>query len=407
MSRVFVKIIGLSLAVTTIEGFDIQAAGVAAPKLAPLLHLTPHQMGFFFAAATFGMMVGAVIGGLAADRIGRRAGLVLSLAVFGAFTCATAYASTFEVLFLCRLLTGIGLGGALPSVVAAAAEAVDVRRRGAAVGVVYAGLPLGGALASAAAIGLAAWQSLFLLGAVLPLLLVPPVLRFFPASRSADAPHRTDAATGGIFAKDSRTATLLLWAGFFLSALVLYLFLNWQPVLLVSKGFAGSSASLVQVAFNVSGVAASILAGLMSDTAERRLLAVVSAGLTVLSIVYFVMLPPSLPMAVLAGACLGAGIVSGQSILYGLAPQLYGAAVRGTGVGWAVGMGRFGSVVGPIVAGVLTASGKTAAEVLMGILPIAVVGGLAAVLLTFVLERSRPAAGRSVEGPAPSPAAVK
>jgi AAHS family 3-hydroxyphenylpropionic acid transporter len=157
----------------------------------------------------------------------------------------------------------------------------------------------------------------------------------------------------------------------------------------VSKGFTGSNASAVQAAFNLSGAAASILTGLVSDTYQRRLAVVASAGLLLCSLLYFAVLPPYLPLAVLAGAALGAGAVSGQSILYGLAPQIYEAHVRGTGVGFAVGMGRLGSVVGPVLAGMLIASGRTVAEVLMGIMPIALAGGLASFLLVTGLERRK------------------
>lgn len=387
-----IGIVATCLAAATIEGFDIQAAGVAAPKLAPILQLTPHQMGLFFASATFGMIAGAVLGGVVADRFGRRFGLVLSLAAFGAFTYATAYARDFEFLFITRFFTGLGLGGALPSLVAIAAEAVEARRRGLAVGIVYSGLPLGGALASAAAIGLESWQSLFFLGAVLPLVLIPPVVWLLPSSPPSRPAHNIndDVKAGrGILDRENRAATLLLWLAFFLSVLVLYLLLNWQPVLLVSKGFTGSSASAVQATFNLSGAAASILAGLVSDTRQRRLAVVVSTALLLCTLLYFAVLPPYVPLAVLAGAALGAGVVSSQSILYGLAPQVYQAHVRGTGVGFAVGMGRFGSVVGPLLAGVLIANGRTVTEVLMGIMPIAFAGGLATFFLVTVLERRR------------------
>jgi AAHS family 3-hydroxyphenylpropionic acid transporter len=388
-----IGIVAICLAAATIEGFDIQAAGVVAPKLAPILRLTPHQMGLFFASATFGMIAGAVLGGGVADHFGRRSGLVLSLAAFGVFTYATAYAHDFEILFITRFFTGLGLGGALPSLVAIAAEAVEARRRGLAVGVVYSGLPLGGALASAAAMGLENWQSLFFLGAVLPLVLIPLVIWFLPSSppsRDAHGKSNDVKAGRGILNQENRAATLLLWLAFFLSVLVLYLLLNWQPVLLVSKGFTASSASAVQATFNLSGGAASILAGLVSDTRQRRLAVVVSTVLLLCTLLYFAVLPPYLPLAVLAGAALGAGVVSSQSILYGLAPQVYQAHVRGRGVGFAVGMGRFGSVVGPLLAGVLIANGNTVTEVLMGIMPIAFAGGLATFFLVTVLERRRP-----------------
>lgn len=387
-----IRTIALCVAVGAVEGFDIQAAGVAAPKLGPMLHLTPHQMGLFFASANVGMMVGAVLGGFIADRYGRRFGLALSLAVFGAFTYATASVWNFEVLCMIRFLTGLGLGGTLSSLVATAAEAVEPRRRGTAVGFVYAAVPLGGAIASATSMGFEDWQSLFLLGAVLPFLLLPFVIILLPSSEPNRAAHRMNdevKPAGGILDRENRVATLLLWISFFLLALVLFLLMNWLPVLLVSKGFTGRSASAILTAFSLSAAAASIVAGLISDTYHRRLAVVVSVCLLLCSLYYFAVLPPYLPLAMLAGTALGAGVASCQSILYGLAPQIYQHHVRGTGVGLAVGMARLGSIVGPLLAGISIASGRTVTEVLIEIMPIAFAGGLASFLLVTVLERRR------------------
>ena len=105
-----------------IEGFDLQAAGVAAPKLAPAFGLNPGQRGMFFSSATVGLIFGALAGGVIADRWGRRAGLALALVGFGVFSIATAWADTFQHLVVLRFLTGVGLGGALPNLVAIAAE---------------------------------------------------------------------------------------------------------------------------------------------------------------------------------------------------------------------------------------------------------------------------------------------
>ncbi|WP_223252189.1 MFS transporter [Paracoccus mutanolyticus] len=119
----------LAFLAAVIEGFDLQAAGVAVPKLAPAFGLTPQQIGLFFSAATFGLIFGALAGGRIADAWGRRTGLVIALVAFGVFSIATAYTATFEQLVVMRFLTGVGLGGALPNLVNIAAESTDPANR--------------------------------------------------------------------------------------------------------------------------------------------------------------------------------------------------------------------------------------------------------------------------------------
>ena len=377
-----------------IEGFDIQAAGVAAPKLAPALGLTPAQMGMFFSAATFGLIFGAIAGGRIADRFGRRMGLVLALLAFGAFSIATAFVNGFTELAVLRFLTGVGLGGALPNLVAIAAEAAPPERRGSAVAVMYAGIPLGGAVASLVPlVGLhGGWQEVFLIGGILPLVIIPALLALLPDLRvpaiTAADTARTAGAMRQIVGRGTLVSTLSLWIGFFFSLLVLYLLLNWLPALLVSRGFSPAQAGIVQIAFNVAGAAGSLLTGRALDSTHRRSTVAAAFGALVLALALLAMLPANLPLTILAGAFTGAAVIAVQAILYGLAPQCYPAAVRGTGVGLAVAAGRLGSVAGPLLAGGLVASGRSPGEVLLGIVPIAVLGGLSA----YVLVTRRPSA---------------
>lgn len=367
-----------------IEGFDIQVAGIAAPRLGPEFGMSPAQMGTFFSAATFGLMVGALGGGWLSDRHGRRGALALSLAAFGIFSIATAFAGSYETLVAARFATGIGLGGALPNLVAIAAESAAPERRGRAVAMMYAGIPLGGAVVSLISIaGLGdSWRSLFVIGGVLPLLVVPLVLRL-PDLRVA-----ATAATVGfeaVLGRGRLMATILLWAGFFFSLLVLYLLLNWLPQLMVSRGFDRAEAGVVQLVFNLGGAVGSVLGGMALDARNRPLwIAGAFAGL-VATLALLAASPADIAVTLVVGTLLGIAVLSVQSVLYGMAPQCYPAEARGKGVGLAVAMGRFGSVAGPLLAGVLVASGQDASEVLIGILPIAVLGGIA----TWALSRRR------------------
>ena len=373
-----------------IEGFDLQAAGVAAPKLAPAFGLVPAQMGLFFSAVTFGLVLGSLCGCVIADRWGRRTGLILSLVVFGLFSIGTAFAGTFEHLVLMRFLTGVGLGGALPNLIAIAAESVSPERRGRAVAIMYAGVPLGGALASLVAmVGLHDdWRSIFVIGGILPLLLVVPLQMWmapFRVTRNAQSPARRRDA---LLAPGALAQTLLLWAGFFFGLVVVYLLLNWLPQILVSLGFARETASMVQIVFNIGGAAGAILGGRLLDGGRPALSSALCFGCLMLAIALLAFVPAgNVAAALAAGAFIGATVISVQALLYGIAPQCYPSEVRGVGVGLAVSVGRFGSIAGPLVAGWLLASGMGPQQLLYTLLPIAAICGIATVIL--ILRRNR------------------
>lgn len=130
------------------EGIDLQAAGVAAAGIRQQFHPDGRWLAYFFSASTLGLFCGAIIGGRVADRLGRKPVLVTSIAVFGLFSILTGLAWDVDSLTLARLLTGLGLGGALPNLLAIGSEDAPVNRRSAYVTMIYAGTPLGGALAS-------------------------------------------------------------------------------------------------------------------------------------------------------------------------------------------------------------------------------------------------------------------
>ncbi|WP_279482391.1 3-(3-hydroxy-phenyl)propionate transporter MhpT [Aureimonas sp. SK2] len=377
-----------------IEGFDLQAAGVAAPKLAPAFGLAPGQMGLFFSSATFGLVVGALAGGFIADRWGRRTGLVLSMIVFGLFSIGTAFSDTFEHLVIMRFLTGIGLGGALPNLIAIAAESVSPERRGRAVAIMYAGVPLGGALASLVALfGLHDdWRSIFLIGGILPLLLAIPLqvwMAPFRVTRDAEVPMRRRDV---LLSSGTLVQTLLLWTAFFFGLVVVYLLLNWLPQILVSLGFARESASMVQIVFNIGGSAGAILGGRLLDGKRPALSAALCFVGLMLAISLLAIVPAgNIVAALAAGAFVGATVIGVQALLYGTAPQCYPREVRGVGVGLAVSVGRFGSISGPLVAGWLLASGMGPQQLLYALLPIAAICGTTTVILILRRNAARSA----------------
>lgn len=375
----------LAFLAAVIEGFDLQAAGVAVPKLAPAFDLTPQQIGLFFSSATFGLIFGALVGGRIADAYGRRLGLVLSLLTFGVFSIATAFTTSFEQLFVMRFLTGIGLGGALPNLVNIAAESTDHRSRGRAVSIMYAGVPLGGAIASGVSmLGLHGddWQSIFVVGGIMPLVLAP-FIHFLlpPLAVTRTEVKSASGAMSQVFAPGTLVTTLSLWVSFFLGLLVVYLLLNWMPQLMVSRGMERSEASFVQILFNIGGIVGSLIGGRVLDRKNPVGPVALCFVAAAIALIILGLLPANLGVMMLGGALVGGAILCVQAILYGAAPQCYPFEVRGTGVGVAVAVGRLGSIAGPLLAGVLVAAGYTPSNVMFTLVPVTLVAGLTTILL--------------------------
>jgi AAHS family 3-hydroxyphenylpropionic acid transporter len=383
------------------EGFDLQAAGVAAPKLGPLFMMTPDQLGLFFSASTFGLMVGAAIGGRASDRFGRKAVLIASIAAFGIMSICNGLATSVDMLLAFRFLTGVGLGGALPNLVALVNENTAPARKNTAVGLLYAGLPTGGALVSLLSLVGAAenWQLVFHVGGIAPLLAVPLMILFLPESRQLKAvrTEQAEAKQGFLYAlfQENRAATTaLLWVAFFLSLLTMYILLNWLPTLLVDKGLTRPEAALVQVAFNVFGACASILTGVLMDRMSIRTVVAISFATAALGLVLLTVAPAVIGVSLIVGGIVGGTMSMTQALLYALAPANYPTTVRGTGVGSAVAIGRMGSAAGPILVGILRTGGVTSTQVMSMLVPVVVVAGAAAAVLAVSMnsaERRRSA----------------
>ena len=378
------------------EGVDLQAAGVAAPHLLPLLKLTPSQAGIFFSASTVGLLIGAPVGGRLADRFGRKGMLLASIVVFGLFALATALVGDFRGLVAMRFLTGLGLGGAMPNMIALASESAPARDKGFAVALMYAGMPFGGALASLISLTAGAdWKSIFYVGGVAPLLLAPVILFALTDSyrtRHGDPDPAADevGALKALFGQSRARVTPLLWVAFGFTLLVLYLLLNWLPSLLISRGFSKPTAAAVQIVFNLAGAAAGILAGRLIDGRHRLIVVALSFGATLAGLWLLAAMPADTAVALAVGALAGVGILSNQAILYALSPQGYPAPIRGTGVGAAVAVGRVGSLIGPIVAGQLVGAGQSASQVLTHMLPIILIGAVAALALAATSPRQEP-----------------
>ncbi|PIC00085.1 3-(3-hydroxy-phenyl)propionate transporter MhpT [Caulobacter sp. X] len=373
------------------EGFDLQSAGVAAPRLAPDLGLSPDALGWFFSVSTFGLMFGAAIGGRLSDRLGRKTTLLFSVAVFGLLSIATGLANDLNSLLLARFLTGVGLGGALPNLIAIVAESVEPRLRSRAVGFLYAGLPCGGAIASLVSLAGADpsdWRVIFHVGGAGPLLALVLAIPLLPdppkpIAEARDASVQKAGFAEAAFGDGRGLTTLLLWVAFFLALLIMYLLLSWLPSLLIGKGLSRPDAGLVQMAFNLAGAVGSVATGWLMDHPNRRTLTILAVfGASAIALTAAASAPASLSIFLVVGAAVGATISGVQSTVYGMAPSFYPTRLRGTGVGAAVVMGRLGSAAGPLLAASLIGAGRPPSQVLLALLPILAAGGVACLWLS-------------------------
>ncbi|MGF6415421.1 3-(3-hydroxy-phenyl)propionate transporter MhpT [Paraburkholderia sp. MM5482-R1] len=383
--------LALCFLVAVLEGIDLQSTGVAAPRMAHEFGLSVSQLGLAFSAGMLGLLPGAMIGGRLADRIGRKRVLMISMAIFGIFSIATAQVWSFESLLIARVLTGIGLGGAMPNLIALSSEAVDARHRNTAVSVMYCGMPLGGALAALIAVlsaGATAWRHIFYVGGVGPLIIIPLLMALLPESRefatesreftTADKPLLSTREV--LFGEGRAAATIGIWISFFCTLIVLYFLLNWLPSLTVGRGMSRSQAGIAQIFFNVGSVIGVLGIGLLMDRFRQGLsvmaiYACIVGALVALSQVASI---ETLSVAVLFA---GMGVVGAQSMLYSLSAASYPTSVRGTGVGAAVAVGRVGSIVGPVAAGQLLAMGKSSALVIGASVPVTIVAAITALLV--------------------------
>jgi AAHS family 4-hydroxybenzoate transporter-like MFS transporter len=412
-----IRLLLICAAVLFLDGFDTQAIGYVAPALARQWGLTKGALGPVFSAGLFGLMIGALVFGPLADRIGRKKIIVFSTLAFGIGTLVTSLVQDVNTLLAIRFLTGLGLGGAMPNAVAMTSEFNPRRRRATMVMIMFCGFSVGaalGGLLAAALIPQFGWRSVFVVGGAAPLLLVPILalrlsesVRFLALTGRANArvaqllglinpkavfapatqfvvhePELTGLPVLHLF-KDGRTlVTLLLWVVFFMSLLDLYFLSNWLPTVLNDLGASVSGAAAIGSMLQVGGVVGTFALGSIIDRFSFRALALVYF-IAVFAVGAIGQLGHSVVLVALAIFAAGFCIVGGQIAANALAAAFYPTSVRATGIGWALGIGRVGSIVGPLVGGALLTMKWSTAEVFMA----AAMAALCAAIAAFSLSR--------------------
>ena len=394
-----IRVFALCGLVILLDGIDYQLIGIAAPKIVQEFGFPRGALGWVFAAAPLGAAIGGLSCGPVADRLGRQKMLVVTTFLFGAATLATTLTDGIMSLVLVRFITGVGLGGAVPCCIAMTSEYAPARRRAAIVSLLWAAFPLGGmtgGFANAYLIQHVTWRTLFEVWGLLPigvallLLLALPESARFLLIRQADRARLNrivgqisgipaDAATftsteeplpglpvRHLFSGGRATGTIPLWLSMFIVLGTLTILAAWTPALITPLGFTSSDAALVVAAHGLGSFVGTACAGRIMERlgvtrsvipvfilAAASVMAYGAAGSHGFALLVFT--------SVLTGVFLGLA----SSSVIALAALVYPTAVRSTGVGWAVSMGRFGSVAGPVAVGVMVGRGADVTDVFL------------------------------------------
>jgi AAHS family 4-hydroxybenzoate transporter-like MFS transporter len=380
-------IIALCGAIVLLDGFDAQVMGYVAPAVRKQLDIEPAVYGsVVVAAGLFGMMIGALAFGPIADRIGRRPVLLICPVIFGIGSLLTATADSLSAMTVFRLLTGLGMGGAMPNAIALTAEFMPQRSRATAVTVMFCGFSIGAAVVgwvAAAVIPRWGWPAVFVIGGVLPIAITAVSLAFLPESirfllrRRAGDPRAArylakiapgapageliltdEGARGGnvvkqLFVAGRQWITVLLWVMFFTNLLDLYFVNAWMPTIIKATGIPDTRAILITTLFQVGGTVGAYTVGRLIDRHHSfRLLAAFYLGAAV-CVFLIGESGTSQALLVITVFASGLGVIGAQNAANAMAAEVYPTESRSTGVGWALGIGRIGSILGPALGGIL------------------------------------------------------
>ncbi|TDG21325.1 MFS transporter [Paraburkholderia silviterrae] len=431
------RIVALCFLVVAMDGFDAASIGFIAPAIRSEWLLTPTALASLFGAGLAGLMVGALTFGPLADRVGRRTVLTGSVASFGLACFVSAFAPSLPVLVALRFVTGLGLGGAMPNAITLTAEYCPQRRRSTLLTLMFCGFSLGGALGgviSAALIHDYGWRSVLAAGGAVPLLSVPVLLMLLPesarylvlsgasAQRVARALARLGPAIafdetqtftvrdtrprGGwlpvldLFREGNARNTLLLWLTFFMGLMIIYLLSSWLPTVLHSMGFSLRAAALVAALLQTGGVVGAIVLGVLMDRLDpcRVLAFTYCIGCASIFTIGHTATPALLCLAVFVTGCCISG---SQTCISILSASFYPTHCRATGVSWASGVGRLGSIAGSVAGGVMLSGGWSNST----IFSLIAAPALAAALLMHRLARSRRGAASACVAATPKSAA--
>ena len=380
-------VVALCVLINALDGMDVMVIAYVAPAMASDWGVGFEALGVIFSAGLAGMMIGCVIVAPFADTFGRRPIILLALAIMTVGMCGTGLVNTIPEFVIFRALAGVGIGTLLASIAALVAEYAPLERRSFAIGLFQAGYPVGAVLTGIACvftIPAFGWQAT-LIGAGLVSAGVLPVAYFLLPESVAYLEHRqppralerinalrhrlgwltlselapptiagVTPGVGKLFAAGLWRSTLILWFATFLGFAVLYFVTSWIPKLSMEAGLSAEKAIWAGSIFNLGGMIGTTTIGWFG--AQYRIGHLIR-GYMVAAAVFLVIFSAKMPLFLVLGVAMLIGLFlqGGFSGFYSLAAKLYPADVRSSGIGWAIGMGRGGAIIGPLAGGLLLA----------------------------------------------------
>jgi AAHS family 4-hydroxybenzoate transporter-like MFS transporter len=398
-SRTPTLLVLLAFILVMIDGYDMFIVSFVAPLIAHDLHLAPANLGAVFAAGLAGSMLGGLTLGAVADRVGRRPVLIGALLFAGIMTVLCSQAASFGSFASLRFLTGFGLGGLLAAVVPLIAEYFPAEHRNQAVTSMFIGYPLGAVVGGIVTAVLIAhgWRSLFIGTGTVTLLLLPLALLMketFTSKLDQLDHNREDRILGTrlsileLFTEGRLWTTLTTSFGIFCLLLLTYLLNSWTPLIAVRLGFKPQTAAMCGVFLNLGGVVGALSSMLWVRRFGVFKLAalMVSVGsLGIVSIGFAAHAATSLFLALFISGVL---VIGAQQNSPAMSVQLYPRRMRAAGSGWQFAAGRLGSILGPIIGGLLFSSGVAYETLFVGLAVPALLAGGAYARVHYLL-RSR------------------
>jgi MFS transporter, AAHS family, 4-hydroxybenzoate transporter len=371
-----------------LEGFEMQLVGYTAPVMIKALHVSKAAFSSIFAAGNLGYMLGALLLGNLGDRFGRRRLIIAGVFLFGVFTLSAAYGTSVLQLSVLRFIAGIGLGGGVPNALALTAEYAPRGRRATRIAFLYVAYTVGGAatgLIAARLLPAYGWPLVFLIGGSSGLAAGLLLWRFLPESARFLAQSAPDgdrlrnivrsmnpsrpvsagaritlvepepprpAQVAALFRDGRASATLLLWTAYICGITALQFLTSWLPTLIAGAGIGLSLAVFTGSLFHIGGTCGNVAMGWLTD---RKGIAATATGFIVAApIVAFMGHTTTALPALMVGVFLaGFFIVGSQNGLNAVSAIIYPTWIRSTGAGWTTGVGRIGSIIGPVLGGVL------------------------------------------------------
>jgi MFS transporter, AAHS family, 4-hydroxybenzoate transporter len=406
------RVAALCALVQVCDGYDLNSVAWAVPSLIREWHLAPSMFTVAFMWSSIGIMVGALSAGPIGDRFGRRPLLLISLTVFGIASLLSVTAGSLLTLSVFRFFTGLGIGGGFAGAAALAGDYTPHRLRATVIMATFTGAPLGGFLGGqivAALLPSFGWPMIFIIGGAFPLALVVVLAVWLPESprflaarqnlsdrhaavlqRLAIAPAGRDAVDVAqsnpiwmVFGQGYALQTVLLWIVYFCSLLNLFLFAYWMPTVLNMIGMTPSQAVFASSLRDGGAILVVLYLGLAIDRIgpERTLALHYALGAVFIAAIALV----ALPYAALCVVSMLAGmtIIGSQTGLNGACGKLYPARMRTSGLGWALGIGRIGAIVAPVLGGYLLALGLAPTRIFLVACLFALIAAAATAALAF------------------------